>query len=154
MTEQSPNINVTPLIDILLVLLIIFMVISPMKPASFKAKIPAEPKSGGRPDPLTLVVSVNPDGSLLLNSQAGVGSISEPAALLARLQYLFAEREQNGAFNESLASRSDLTAAEKVEKTVFIKAPGSLRYGDVARLIDTIKLAGSNPIALQIDELN
>ena len=40
---NKPNINVTPLIDVLLVLIVIFMLISPLKPASFKAKIPAEP---------------------------------------------------------------------------------------------------------------
>lgn len=38
-----PNINVTPLIDVMLVLLIIFMVVSPLKPSSFKARVPAEP---------------------------------------------------------------------------------------------------------------
>ena len=40
---NRPNINVTPLIDVLLVLLIIFMVVTPFKPSSFKARIPAEP---------------------------------------------------------------------------------------------------------------
>ena len=40
---NKPNINVTPLIDVLLVLLIIFMVVSPLKPSTFKTKIPAEP---------------------------------------------------------------------------------------------------------------
>jgi biopolymer transport protein TolR len=40
----TPNINVTPLIDVLLVLLIIFMVITPSKPSRFEAKVPAEPK--------------------------------------------------------------------------------------------------------------
>ena len=40
----KPSINVTPLIDVLLVLLIIFMVITPMKPSRFEAKVPAEPK--------------------------------------------------------------------------------------------------------------
>ena len=39
-----PNINVTPLIDVLLVLLIIFMVVAPLKPSSFKARVPSEPK--------------------------------------------------------------------------------------------------------------
>ncbi len=60
----TPNINVTPLIDVLLVLLIIFMVITPLKPSRFEAKVPAEPKDEQiqvepKPNPLTLVVGVN-----------------------------------------------------------------------------------------------
>ena len=56
----SPRINVTPLIDVLLVLLIIFMVITPVKPSRFEAKVPAEPKDEQqldvKPNPLTLVI--------------------------------------------------------------------------------------------------
>ena len=40
---SKPVINVTPLIDVLLVLLIIFMVVAPLKPSSFRARVPAEP---------------------------------------------------------------------------------------------------------------
>jgi len=40
---NNPHINVTPLIDVLLVLLIIFMVVAPIRPSSFKARIPSEP---------------------------------------------------------------------------------------------------------------
>ena len=45
--DNKPNINVTPLIDVLLVLLIIFMVVSPIKPTDFKTKIPQESKQDG-----------------------------------------------------------------------------------------------------------
>ena len=41
---NKPEINVTPLIDVLLVLLIIFMVVAPLKPSSFKARVPAKSK--------------------------------------------------------------------------------------------------------------
>ncbi len=56
----TPEINVTPLIDVLLVLIIIFMVITPLKPSRFEAKVPAEPKPEDqqvdpKPNPLTLV---------------------------------------------------------------------------------------------------
>ena len=51
MNSTKPSINVTPLIDVLLVLLIIFMVISPIKPTDFKAKIPQESKQEGKPNP-------------------------------------------------------------------------------------------------------
>ena len=62
----KPNINVTPLIDVLLVLLIIFMVVSPLKPSSFKARVPSEPIN----DPNikvninTLVAAVENDGTI------------------------------------------------------------------------------------------
>jgi biopolymer transport protein ExbD len=46
-----------------------------------------------------------------------------------------------------------LRPAERIEKTVFIKAPRSVRYGEVARVIDQIKGAGANSVGLQIDEL-
>ena len=41
----------------------------------------------------------------------------------------------------------------KIEKTVFIKSPKSVRYGDVVRVIDAAKEAGASPIGLQIDDL-
>jgi len=60
--EVAPEINVTPMIDILLVLLIIFMVISPQKPHQFEAKVPEKPPEkmpeNMAPDPLSLLVTV------------------------------------------------------------------------------------------------
>ena len=61
-----PYINVTPLIDVLLVVLIIFMVVTPLKPSRFKADIPTqrdpnEDVSKLKPNPLTLVVSISTD---------------------------------------------------------------------------------------------
>jgi biopolymer transport protein ExbD len=49
--------------------------------------------------------------------------------------------------------RSDLPENQKIQKTVFIKAPRNLPYGEVAKVVDTIKLAGAYPIGLQIDGL-
>jgi biopolymer transport protein ExbD len=42
---------------------------------------------------------------------------------------------------------------EKIEKTVFVKAPRALKYGEVVKVIDAIKGAGANPIGLQVDDL-
>ena len=81
--ETRPMINVTPLIDILLVLLIIFMAISPLKPARFEAKVPSESKDlKGQPNIHTLIVTINPDSSLALNGEKDLGTIDEPQKLV------------------------------------------------------------------------
>ncbi|MDQ6788243.1 MAG: biopolymer transporter ExbD [Acidobacteriota bacterium] len=144
----TPNINVTPLIDVLLVLLIIFMVISPLKPSRFEAKVPAEPKPDdqtvAKPNPLTLVVAVNKgDMKLSLNNQPA-GDVSDATALTDQLTQIFKGREANGVYREG---------TNEVEKTVFIKSPRSVRYGDVVKVIDAVKSAGAQPIGLQIDDL-
>src|SRR5262245_8995744 len=69
-TTAAPFINVTPLIDVLLVLLIIFMIISPTRPSKFDAKIPNQRKPGDPDEPaLALVVTINHGGGYALNSQ-------------------------------------------------------------------------------------
>ncbi len=153
MNSTKPNINVTPLIDVLLVLLIIFMVISPIKPTSFKAKIPQESKQGGEPDPRTLVVALNPDSSLRLNTESNLGTVEEPEKLIARLSQVFKERAENRIYSDNAELRNDLPENEKIEKTVFIKAPRSVDYGRVAKLIDAVNLSGAKPISLQTDDL-
>src|SRR4026208_2636546 len=88
-TTAEPYINVTPLIDVLLVLLIIFMVVTPLKPSRFKADIPTqrdpnEDLSKLKPNPLTLVVSIGSDLQLKLN-QDSLGSVNDTTALSQRL---------------------------------------------------------------------
>jgi len=145
----TPNINVTPLIDVLLVLLIIFMVITPMKPSRFEAKVPAEPKPNDqqvvpKPNPLTLVVAVNKgDRKVTLNNEPA-GDVSDASALTSRLSAIFKDREAGGVFRDG---------TNEVEKTVFIKSPRSIKYGEVVRVIDAVKQAGAQPIGLQIDDL-
>lgn len=147
----TPNINVTPLIDVLLVLLIIFMVITPSKPTRFEAKVPAEPKPDQqqadiKPNPLTLVVTVNKsDSKIFLNKEKELGDISDTKPLSDELSRIFKEREANGSFREG---------TNEVEKTVFIKSPRSVKYGDVVKIIDAVKLAGASPVGLQIDDLS
>jgi biopolymer transport protein ExbD len=147
-TDAKPVINVTPLIDVLLVLLIIFMLIAPLKPASFKANIPSEPKVETEKvisNPLTLIVSVNPDYSLSINNQKDFGTITDPQSLIAKLSATFKDRAENSVFREG---------TNEIEKTVFIKAPRNLPYGEVAKVVDAVKLAGASPIGLQIDKLD
>ncbi|MDQ2747221.1 MAG: biopolymer transporter ExbD [Acidobacteriota bacterium] len=153
--DNKPNINVTPLIDVLLVLLIIFMVVSPIKPTDFKAKIPGEPKETANvnANPDTLVVAINADSTLRLNTENDVGSVQNTEKLTARLAAIFRARRENHAYAEDRAARSDLTEDEKTPKTIFIKAARSLDYGSVVKVVDAVKIAGANPISLQIDDL-
>lgn len=154
--NTKPNINVTPLIDVLLVLLIIFMVITPSKPTNFKAKIPSEPKSTAdvNINPDSLIVSLNSDSTLRLNTENDLGNVRQTEKLIARLAEVFRQRTENGAFREGAEFRTDLPEIERIEKTVFIKAPRSTDYGSVVKVIDAVKIAGANPISLQIDDLN
>lgn len=154
-TENRPFINVTPLIDVLLVLLIIFMVAVPLKPSRFAAKLPAPPDDQiVKPNPKTLVVTIELDRSLKLNSLADMGSIDDTAKLSGVLVKLFHEREVNHVYRDEMLTRPELPETSRIERTVFIKAPRSLPYGDVAKVIDGLKGAGANPIGLQVDNLN
>lgn len=153
MNDTKPNINVTPLIDVLLVLLIIFMVISPIKPTDFKAKIPQESKLGGDTHPHTLIVALNSDSLLRLNTESDLGTAQEPEKLISRLSQIFKERTENRVYTENAEFSRDLPEDAKIEKTVFIKAPRNADYGSVAKVIDAVNLSGANPISLQIDDL-
>jgi biopolymer transport protein ExbD len=129
----APFINVTPLIDVLLVLLIIFMIISPARPNKFDARIPDRPDSNDPgPEPnQALVVTIDHGGGYALNMQ--------PAKTLDELQ-------------SQLSRALDGRPAEL--KAVFLKAPRTLNYGEVAKVIDIMKLAGCAPIGLQIENLD
>jgi biopolymer transport protein ExbD len=129
----APFINVTPLIDVLLVLLIIFMIISPTRPSKFDARIPDKPEPDApKPDQdLALVVTINHGGGYALNMQ--------PAKTLDELQ-------------SQLSRALDRRPADL--KAVFLKAPRTLNYGEVAKVIDIMKLVGCAPVVLQIENLD
>ena len=155
--KAVPYINVTPLIDVLLVMLIIFMVITPLKPSRFEADIPTqrdpnEDLSQLKPNPLTLVVSISNDLQLKLN-QDNIGSVNDTAPLSSKLLQLFQQRKDTRAYKPGMETRTDLPEGDRIEKTVFVKAPRSAKYGDVVKVIDAIKGAGANPVGLQVDDL-
>ncbi|HKQ78739.1 MAG TPA: biopolymer transporter ExbD [Blastocatellia bacterium] len=131
-TTAAPFINVTPLIDVLLVLLIIFMIISPTRPSKFDAQLPEKREPGdSERESLALVVTINHGGVFSLNSQ--------PANTLDELR--------------SLLYRA-LDGRPTDIKAVFLKAPRALNYGEVVKVIDVMKMAGCAPIALQIENLD
>ncbi len=134
-TEATPYINMTPLIDVLLVLLIIFMVISPQKPHRFEAKIPEKPPENQpdvQPDVLALVVIVPREGDVYkLNTEE-----------LKGLPLLY----------ERLFFNIDKRPLDR--RSVFIKAPTGIPFGEVVKVIDVVKKTGAQPIGLQIEGLD
>ena len=143
---NTPKINVTPLIDVLLVMLPIFMVVAPLRPNSFRAKVPSQPdlSSQAKTNDQALVVTIDRDLSLSLNQEKALGTVDDPGPLIANLRSVFSQREQNGLLNEDGG----------VLKVVFLKAPKNIGYGSVVKVIDAVKQAGGDPLALQIDYLN
>ena len=153
--RPAPFINVTPLIDVLLVLLIIFMVITPLKPSRFLAKLPTPPDNRPvDPNPKTLVVTIAPDHTLKLNAIGDLGTVKDMGKLSVKLAQLLQERKQNHVYRDDMYDRIDVPEDYRIEKTVFIKAPRSINYGAVTKVIDGLKGAGADPIGLQLDNLN
>lgn len=155
-STPPPYINVTPLIDVLLVLLIIFMVAAPLRPHRFMAKVPTEPPPLDpriKPDSRTLVVTIEPDRTLRLNALTDMGTVDDLSKLTLKLISTFEERTRNRVYRTEMLDRSDLPEQLRIEKTVFIKAPRSIRYGEVMRVMDGLKATGAEPIGLQLDDL-
>jgi biopolymer transport protein ExbD len=131
-----PNINVTPLIDVLLVLLIIFMVIQPQKEAKFESQIPQ------KPDPNQAQQVIQNDTRLLLEVSPEGGGYDQTVMLNRRPLSL---PELQDFLKSVLSTRED--------KAIFIKAPVNKAYGDIIAVIDEVKAAGAEPIGLQTDGL-
>src|SRR4029453_12838237 len=130
-----PNINVTPLIDVLLVLLIIFMVIQPQKEAKFEWQIPQKPQD-------TKDSVVPPSDLLMVDVKMSGAGLDQQVELNSKPMTL---QELGPTLKDLLEQRPD--------KTVFIKTPKDTQYGDIVAVIDTVKGAGAQPIGLQIDYL-
>jgi biopolymer transport protein ExbD len=151
---REPSINVTPLIDVLLVLLIIFMVAAPLKPSRFLTSVPEKPDDRELPpDDNTLVVTIAPDRSLKLNDLDDMGTVDDTSELSLVLVDVFKRRTKNHVYRRDMLARPDLPEDARIEKTVFIRGSRSLAYSDIVKIIDGLKGAGANPVGLQLDEL-
>src|SRR5918992_444626 len=136
-SEAKPYINVTPFIDILLVLLIIFMVITPLKPTRFKTLVPErseEMSQQAKQSPRTLIVTITKDQKVELvrgGNQIAEAVVADPGPVAARLSSEFRERREQQIWKEGFEGRADLTPDQRIERTVFVKAPQTFKYGDV-----------------------
>jgi biopolymer transport protein ExbD len=118
-----------------------------IKPKKFEVKLPEPPTDKinvmVKPNPLTLVATLDKDGKLKLNNE-GMGIISDSEKFVNRLKQVFKDREYAGVFREG---------TNEVEKTIFLKVSESSKYGDFIKLVDAVKIAGAQPIGIQIDDV-
>jgi biopolymer transport protein ExbD/biopolymer transport protein TolR len=129
--EVTSEINVTPMADVMLVLLIIFMVVTPMlqKGVSLelaRTKNPTDMKEADRDD--AVLVAVTRDGKFFLGKdRVGIDDLA-------------------GRVNDLLSTR--------LEKTVFVKSDFRAKYGDVVQVVDSIRNAGVDKVGLLTERLD
>lgn len=122
------NINVTPLVDVVLVLLIIFLIAMPIEMKDITIDIPKRAEDSVPPDmiPDQITVAIGKGGVVTINDQE-VNKIDLAQRLKERLD-------------------------RKREKVVFVDFDDEARYGDVVSVMDLVKGAGATTVALKMKE--
>ena len=129
--EVNSEINVTPMADVMLVLLIIFMVVTPMLQKGAPVELartrnPVDMKEADRDD--AVLVAVTRDGKFYL--------------------------QQNRVNIDDLAGKVNDLLATRLEKTVFVKSDFRAKYGDVVQVVDSIRNAGVDRVGLLTERLD
>ena len=117
--------NVTPIIDVMLVLLIIFMVVTPLTQAGHDVELPESAENvaqDAQPDPNQLVLSIDSQGNVSINKQDVATE-----ALPCRIRDLFETR---------------------ADKTIFLRAAPNLNYGEVVAVLDICRGNGVERVGI------
>ena len=131
---QNSDINVTPFIDIMLVLLIIFMVALPPPTVNNNITMPPQSEKPPPPDPNNkpLFVSLSSDGSVILSLGTGADAVTNKAETM----------------NEVPAIAAGLVPEDRATKETFIRADFDVQYNGVMQLLNKLRDAGLKKIGL------
>jgi biopolymer transport protein ExbD len=129
--EVTSEINVTPMADVMLVLLIIFMVVTPMLQKGqqvelAKTRNPVDMKEADRDD--SVIIAITRDGKFYLG--------------------------QDKVNPDDLGAKVNDLLATRLEKKVFVKSDSRAKYGDVVQVVDNIRQAGVDQVGLLTERLD